>query len=640
MTRPSTVWLGCMVGLGMLAGCEQPAAPPAAPRPTPVAAAPDQAPPAAVATPATAAAPAAAAAEGSSVDALRATLARATDGRERVLAIDALADLGPRAKAALPELLAATGDADPRPRWHAARAIGLIGEDAISALPTLVKLLGDADPIVVTQAASAIGLVRQDDGRETIPEADAALYAATIEPLARACVHADPRVRRAAARNLKIVHSDPQALARVLCEMLDDSDPSAVLPAVETLAELEDHSVPVLLAALAEPKSRHWAMVAMAEIGPEAAAAVPTLAKIAAEAELDERLQAILTLAEIGPPAAAASTTLLAALEAGEGPLPAAAAFALGRARVATADDALAKAAAGEDAFLGSIAAWARAEIKPQDTALVADALARLRRGISADGQAVRKGAISGLSDIAENLDEAGRAALATEFVALLDDPDEEVGVAAGAALVRLGGAAVPALRRRLAEPGCRLQTLGVLGAIGPPAAAAVPDVAGFLADSDAEVASEAAVALAAVGAAAEPAVERLRQLLGDETPADVRYAAAFALGRIGSAAKAAVPRLIELSKSSDEIMATVAVWSALKIAPADRSLFDTAIPLLRRALRGEREVARLEAAVALGDIGPSAKSAIPILELVAEDDPNRDVREAAAGALAKIRPR
>jgi HEAT repeat protein len=147
-------------------------------------------------------------------------------------------------------------------------------------------------------------------------------------------------------------------------------------------------------------------------------------------------------------------------------------------------------------------------------------------------------------------------------------------------------------------------------------------------------------VALAAVGAAAEPAVERLRQLLGDETPADVRYAAAFALGRIGSAAKAAVPRLIELSKSSDEIMATVAVWSALKIAPADRSLFDTAIPLLRRALRGEREVARLEAAVALGDIGPSAKSAIPILELVAEDDPNRDVREAAAGALAKIRPR
>jgi HEAT repeat protein len=626
-----------MVGLGILAGCEQPAAPPAAPRPTPVAAAPDQAPPATAAAPAADPAPAAG---GPAVDALRATLARSTDGRERVQAIDALADLGQRAKAALPELLTATADADPRPRWHAARAIGLIGEDAISALPTLVKLLGDEDPIVVTQAASAIGLVRQDDGRDPIPEADAALYAATIEPLARACVHADPRVRRAAARNLRIVHSDPRALAGVLCDMLDDSDPSAVLPAVETLAELEDHSVPVLLAALAEPKSRHWAMVALAEIGPEAATAVPTLAKIAAEGELEDRLQAILTLAEIGPEAATAAPALLAALESGAGPLPAAAAFALGRARVAAADDALARAAAGDDAFLGSIAAWARAEIKPQDAALVADALARLRRGISADGQAVRKGAISGLSDIAENLDEAGRGALAGEFVTLLEDPDEEVGVAAGAALVRLGSVAVPALRRRLAEPGCRLQTLGVLGAIGSPAAAAVPDVAAFLTDPDPEVASEAAVALAAVGAAAEPAVELLRKLLGDETPADLRYSAAFALGRVGPAAEAAVPRLVELSKSSDEIMATLAVWAALKIDPADRSLFDAAIPLLRRALRGEREVVRLEAAVALGDIGPPAKSAIPVLELVSEDDPNSDVREAAAGALAKIRPR
>jgi HEAT repeat protein len=626
-----------MVGLGILAGCEQPAAPPAAPRPTPVAAAPDQAPPATAAAPAAEPAPAAG---GPAVDALRATLARSTDGRERVQAIDALADLGQRAKAALPELLTATADADPRPRWHAARAIGLIGEDAISALPTLVKLLGDEDPIVVTQAASAIGLVRQDDGRDPIPEADAALYAATIEPLARACVHADPRVRRAAARNLRIVHSDPRALAGVLCDMLDDSDPSAVLPAVETLAELEDHSVPVLLAALAEPKSRHWAMVALAEIGPEAATAVPTLAKIAAEGELEDRLQAILTLAEIGPEAATAAPALLAALESGAGPLPAAAAFALGRARVAAADDALARAAAGDDAFLGSIAAWARAEIKPQDAALVADALARLRRGISADGQAVRKGAISGLSDIAENLDEAGRGALAGEFVTLLEDPDEEVGVAAGAALVRLGSVAVPALRRRLAEPGCRLQTLGVLGAIGSPAAAAVPDVAAFLTDPDPAVASEAAVALAAVGAAAEPAVELLRKLLGDETPADLRYSAAFALGRVGPAAEAAVPRLVELSKSSDEIMATLAVWAALKIDPADRSLFDAAIPLLRRALRGEREVVRLEAAVALGDIGPPAKSAIPILELVSEDDPNSDVREAAAGALAKIRPR
>lgn len=637
MTRPSSVWLGCTAGLGLLAGCSQPAAPPPAAPPPPavVSAAADSAP---AATAAASDAPTAG--EGKPLDALRATLRTTADGRERVVTIDAIADLGPRGEPALPELLVATRDPDPRPRWHAARAIGLIGADAISALPTLVALLGDDDPLVVAQAANAIGLVRRDDRRGTIPEADAALYAAAVEPLAKACTHADPRARRAAVRNLRIVHPDPQALASVLSDMLDDADPSAVLPAVETLVEMEDHSVPVLLAALAEPTSRYWATVAVGEIGPEAAAAVPALAKLAVEGELDERHQAILALAEIGAPAAVAAPALVEALESSEPLLRSAAAFALGRARVATADEALARAAGGDDAFLGSIAAWARAEIHPEDAALVGDAAARLRRGLSADGPTFRRGAVAGLSDIAESLDEAGRTELAAEFAALLDDRDPGVGLAAGAALVRLGGVAVPAVQQRLSEPGCRLQAMGVLEAIGKPAAAAVPELTAFLADSDPGVASEAAVTLGAVGPAAESAVGALLRLLADETPAEVRYTAAFALGRIGPAAKSALPRLVELSKSSDEILATVAVWAAMKVEPTESSLFDTAIPLLRRALRGDREIARLEAAVALGDIGPAAKSAIPLLELVADDDPSRGVREAAAHALTKIRPR
>jgi len=48
--------------------------------------------------------------------------------------------------------------------------------------------------------------------------------------------------------------------------------------------------------------------------------------------------------------------------------------------------------------------------------------------------------------------------------------------------------------------------------------------------------------------------------------------------------------------------------------------------------------MARLEAAVALGDIGPAAAAAIPILELVSEDDPAKPVRAAAAAALERIR--
>ena len=83
--------------------------------------------------------------------------------------------------------------------------------------------------------------------------------------------------------------------------------------------------------------------------------------------------------------------------------------------------------------------------------------------------------------------------------------------------------------------------------------------------------------------------------------------------------------------------MATVAVWAALKIKPEDRTLFDTAIPKLRHALQRDRDIVRLEAAVALGEIGPAAKTALPMLELLAEDDPSRLVRDAAAEAVRKI---
>jgi HEAT repeat protein len=224
-------------------------------------------------------------------------------------------------------------------------------------------------------------------------------------------------------------------------------------------------------------------------------------------------------------------------------------------------------------------------------------------------------------------------------FVKLLHDADADVGTAAGAALVRLKAAAVDPVRAMLAGADTRLRALEVLAAIGPAARPAVAELAALLADADPLVRSEAAVALAAIGAEAAPAVPALQKLLGDDGPADARYAATYALGRIGVAAKPAVPRLLELSKSSDEIMATVATWATLKIEPQDAALVEAAIPLLRKALRGQNEMARLEAAVALGDIGPQASSAIPILELVSEEDASRQVRAAAAEALAKVRP-
>ena len=603
------------------------------------AAAPAAAPVKAVTQPASAAATQAAAEE-PGLDALVKTLTTATDSRIRVVTIDAIAALGQNAKPALEALVAATEDPELRVRWHAARAIGLIGEDASSAVPVLVKLLADPDPIVAAQAAAAIGHIRADEDDDTITADDATRYAAGQEAVAKAIVHSDPRVRRAAIRAIRHFDPAPTVLAPLFAKQLGDADPSVVLPALHTLADMEDVSVPVLMEALKAPQSRYWATIALTEIGAEAAPATAALAQLAAEGEVHERLQAILALAAIGEQAAAAGPALIAAVQSPDKSLRFPAAFALGKVRAADADAALEKIVAGEDEVLAATAAWALAQIHRGEKPFAAAAEARLLKALTATEPAVREGAVAGLSDLAAQLDDDEKKTLAATFTRLLTDADPEVGRAAGAALIRLGGICVDTLRGKLADPAVRTNILEVLAGIGPAAKPALDDLVKELGDADAEHASEAAVAIAAIGPEAVAAVPALQRLVADAkaTPG-LRYSAAYALGCIGPAAKESAASLRSLTESDDDLMATVAVWAALKVAPDDKTLFERAIPLLRRALRAERDVVRLEAAVALGDIGPAAGSAIPILELVAEDDPVKDVRRAAAEAAKKIRP-
>lgn len=651
---PSIQWFGIVCGIALV-GCSN--ATPPQPKPEPpktVAVAPvapakveppakpapqaATAPPAAVPATTEAKQPAATATPADPLESLRQTLAAAPDKDARVLVIDDIAALGQKAKGALGDLIKATADEDPRTRWHAARAIGMIGEDALSAMPVLLGLLADADPIVVTQSAAAIGLIREDDGRKDIPEADAQMYANAVDPLIKSTTHPDPRVRRSAVRTLRRLAPLPEQLAPLLSRQLADADPSVVMPALHTLADMDDDAVPFLLEALKQPKSRYWATIALAEIGPEAAPAVESLTQLAAEGEIEERIQAFLALAAIGEKAATAAPVMMKALDSDDVALRFPAAFALGRVRAADADAALEKAAAGDDPFLAEVASWARARIHPDDKSLVNDAVKRLRTGLHSDRPNERAAATSGLSDLSETLEEPVRRELAGEFADLLSDPVAEVGLGGGGALIRLGTTAVDTLRERLSDPALRGRVLEILGAIGPAAKPAVDDIIKSLADADPAVRGDAAVAIAAIGPGAAAAVPSLVKMLGDEAAPAARYPAAFALGRIGPAAKPAVEQLRALAVSSDEVLSTVALWAALKITPEDSSLFDQAIPAFRKAVRAEREIVRLEAAVALGEIGTAAASAIPILELVSEEDSSKLVRAAAAAALAKIK--
>ena len=570
---------------------------------------------------------------------LRKTLAEATDENGRVLAVDAIADLGPNALPALDDLVKALGDDNIRLRWHAARAIGRIGEGAFPALPNLVALLKDADPIVVTQAAAAIREIRADEGKSPLADDHAQAYAEAVDALAATLVHADPRVRRGSLKTIAALSPEPVKLANLLNDKLSDADPSVVMPAMESLADLGADAVPMLVESLKNPKSRYWATVALTEIGPAAAPAAGALTAAALNGEPEERMQAMLALAAIGEPAAEAADELSAALDSPDTAVRSSAAYALGRMRVASADAALEKASADGDPFLAGVASWARARIHPEDKTLVSAALATLSTALGSDRANARIVAMSALSDLTGSLDDADEAALADRFVGLLEDDHPAVRVAAATSLVRFGPTAITAIEKALDKPALRTLAIELLAAAGSKAKPAVDNLVAALSDADSATRGDAAVALAAIGPDAAEAVPALSKLLaGDEKEAALRYAAAYALGRIGPAAAPVAETLRGLSKSEDELMASVAVWALLKIEPENKAQVAAAVPVLRKALRGERDLARLEAATALGELGGAAASAIPILELVSEDDPLAAVRSAAAAALGKIK--
>lgn len=570
---------------------------------------------------------------------LRKALAAATDEDGRVLAVDAMADLGQNALPALEDLVKAIGDDNIRLRWHAARAIGRIGEDAFPVLPKLIALLNDADPIVVTQAAAAIREIRADEGNTTLADDRAKAYTAAVDALAGTLVHPDPRVRRGSLKAIAALRPEPGKLADLLDDTLADADPSVVMPALESLADLGADAVPVLVESLKNPKSRYWATVALTEIGPAAAPAAAALTAAALNGEPEERMQAMLALAAIGEPAAEAADELAAALDSPDTAVKSSAAYALGRMRVAAADAALEKASADGDPFLAGVASWARARIHPEDKTLVSAALATLSSALGSDRPNARIAAMSALSDLTGSLDDADESTLADRFVGLLADATPAVRGAAATALVRLGPTAIPALEKALDNPELRTVAMEILAATGSKAKPAVDNLVAALGDADPATRGDAAVALAAIGAEAADAVPALGKLLdGDAGEPAVRYAAAYALGRIGPAAAAVADSMRGLAKSDDELMATVAVWALLKIEPGNTAQVASAVPVLRKALRSERDLARLEAAAALGDLGGAAASAVPILELVSEDDPLPTVRNAAAGALVKIK--
>jgi HEAT repeat protein len=233
-----------------------------------------------------------------------------------------------------------------------------------------------------------------------------------------------------------------------------------------------------------------------------------------------------------------------------------------------------------------------------------------------------------------------------------------------------------------------------VLGLMGPAAKAAIPALVKSVKTEDEDetgiVRSSAAEALGRIGAGTTEVVPTLMAALKDRR---LRWAAAEALGRLGATAKVAVPALVKLMEDSNgRVQAALALWriqqrpeaiAALVAAlKEDKSTFPAralgeigsgakaAVPALRQALKQKNAALRAAAAQALwrisrdrqvievlldvlghwdggaqqtairtlGEIGPAAKAALPLL-LPRMKDEDRRTRHLVAEALEKIEP-
>lgn len=213
-------------------------------------------------------------------------------------------------------------------------------------------------------------------------------------------------------------------------------------------------------------------------------------------------------------------------------------------------------------------------------------------------------------------------AAPAAEAVALarqLKSPDADQRRAAAKALCDMGPEArpaVPALIQALKDKDLFVRRFSAqaIGEVGPDAKEAVPALKASLGGSRKEVVEAAANALGKLGPGGirtlTDVVKNPRQEL------DVRRAAVAALGNAGANAKAAIPVLIDVLKGGTGDPKPGK--NKKRTGPADPNL-------------------RVEAALALGDIGPDAADAVPALQEQASVKGKSPLKAAANEALTKI---
>ena len=525
-------------------------------------------------------------------------------------------------QAAEPDLLATAKSGEASARLLAIDQLGLQGEAIEGAVPLLTELLSDSTASVRAHAAHSLGQIG-----ETAKPAAAALMKLLADE--------EPQVRREAIRALRNIRPGPEVSIPLFTKLLKEASPEIRIVVTGALADAGKDVVPPMVEALAHPEASYWACLVLAEIGPDAAAAVPALTKlIQSDDRPDICREAIITLAAIGPEAASAVPALAELVAKRDEVQLGPAIYALGAIgpKSVEAAQSVREVADQEDTspFVKTISLWTLARMNPEDEELVAEVVPHLVSALKGPNPQLRVAAARALLDL-DPPAELTRPLI----IKVMEEASPEVLHNILDALAGVGEKAVPRLIEALKVEEVRPHAAAIIARIGPPAKAAVPGLIEALGDENPVARSEVLYAIAAIGPDAAEAVPVVIEVL-DDPELEVRYAACYALAQIGEAAEPAKAKLVEHLYHADRFLSLNCALTLARIAPTCAATAPKSVPILVRGLQSDEAAKRYHSAEALKQLGPLAKGAAAALKK-ATTDSDEGVRKAAAEALQAV---
>jgi alpha-tubulin suppressor-like RCC1 family protein/HEAT repeat protein len=218
--------------------------------------------------------------------------------------LEALEKLGPESKGKVPEVTGHLDDGDVLVRIAAVRTLARMGGAVSGVVPGLAKALGDADRSVRMEAVKALSKCKP--GEEGV-----------VPALIEVLTDEDSAVAEAACKALG--NFGPPAAEAVPAMWAAVRKGGAVgSQAIDMLGLMGEAAVPVLVEGLEDkdnPRLRMGCVLALGNIGPKAAAAVPALVKVLGCEDRKTRQHTGRTLGSIGPAAKEAIPALKKLLE-------------------------------------------------------------------------------------------------------------------------------------------------------------------------------------------------------------------------------------------------------------------------------------------------------------------------------------